>query len=100
MDMIEKSSIGKLAKEISSQIDLSDLKMENMSDISQLFSGDNNAMSSIIQQVSSVMTNKMQSGELNQQELMTEAMSMMGNMNNSGMMESMMSMMKDMDVKR
>jgi hypothetical protein len=100
MNMIENSQIGKLAKEISSQIDLSQIDPANIGNLNELFSGDDNMMGNIIQQVSSVMTNKMQAGEINQEELMKEAMSMMGNLNNSGMMESMMGMMKNMDMKK
>ena len=55
-------------------------------------------MSSIIQQVSSVMSEKIKNGEINQEELMTEAMSMMGNMQNSEMMDSMMGMMQGMNT--
>jgi hypothetical protein len=97
MDMVNNTKIGKLAREISSQIDVSSINTENMAGagINDLFSGDNNAMSSIIQQVSSVMSDKMKNGDIDQEELMKEALSMMGNMNNSDMMESMMGMMKN-----
>ena len=40
------------------------------------------------------MSQKMQSGELNQEELMSEAFSMMGNMQNNDMMASMMKNMQ------
>jgi len=99
MNMIHNTKIGKLAKDISSQIDVSSINPENITNMNDLFSGENNAMSSIIQQVSSVMSEKMKSGEINQEELMTEALSMMGNMQNSDMMESMMGMMQGMNTK-
>jgi hypothetical protein len=99
MDMIHTTKIGQLAKDISSQIDLASITSDNIGSMNDLFSGENNAMSSIIQQVSSVMSDKMKNGEINQEELMTEALSMMGSMQNSDMMDSMMGMMKGMNTK-
>lgn len=99
MNMIHNTKIGQLAKDISSQIDVSAINPENIGNMNDLFSGENNAMSSIIQQVSAVMSEKMKNGEINQEELMTEALSMMGSMQNSDMMESMMGMMKGMNTK-
>lgn len=100
MGMINDTKIGKLAQEISSSIDMSKLNTDGISNMNDLFSGENNAMSSIIQQVSSVMSDKMQSGELNQEELMAEAFSMMGNMKNNDMMDNMMNMMKNTDLNK
>ena len=100
MGMINDTKIGKLAQEISSQIDMSKLNTDGISNMNDLFSGENNAMSSIIQQVSSVMSDKMQSGELNQEELMSEAFAMMGNMKNNDMMDNMMNMMKNTDLNK
>ena len=87
---INDTQIGKLAQEISGQIDLSSINPGSMNNISDLFSGENNAMSSIIQQVSSVMADKMQSGELNQEELMQEAFTMMGKVKNDDLFQQMM----------
>jgi len=42
----------------------------------------------------------MQSGELNQEELMSEAFAMMGNMKNNDMMDNMMNMMKNTDLNK
>ena len=100
MGMINDTKIGKLAQEISTKIDMSTLNTDNISNMNDLFSGENNAMGSIIQQVSSVMSEKMQSGELNQEELMTEAFAMMGNMQNNDMMNNMMNMMKNTDLNK
>lgn len=99
MNMIHNTKIGQLAKDISSQIDVSSINPENIGSMNDLFSGENNAMSSIIQQVSAVMSEKIKNGEINQEELMTEALSMMGSMQNTDMMESMMGMMKGMNTK-
>ena len=87
---IHDTKIGKLAQEISGQIDLSSLNTGSMNSINDLFSGENNAMSSIIQQVSSVMADKMQKGELNQDELMQEAFAMMGKVKDDEMFQHMM----------
>lgn len=100
MGMIHDTKIGKLAQEISSQIDMSKLNTDSINNMNDLFSGENNAMSSIIQQVSSVMSDKMQNGELNQEELMSEAFAMMGNMKNNDMMDNMMNMMKNADLNK
>jgi hypothetical protein len=100
MNMIHNTKIGQLAKDISSQIDVSSINPENIGSMNDLFSGENNAMSSIIQQVSAVMSEKMKNGEINQEELMNEALSMMGSMQNSDMMESMMGMMKGMNTNK
>lgn len=99
MGMINDTKIGKLAQEISTKIDMSKLNTDGINNMNDLFSGENNAMSSIIQQVSSVMSEKMQKGELNQEELMAEAFAMMGNMQNNNMMDNMMNMMKNTDMK-
>ena len=95
ISMLQDSKIGKLAQEISANIDVSQLNGTNMNNINDLFSGENNAMSSIIQQVSSVMSTKMQNGEINQEELMGEAMNMMGNLGNDDMMKNMMNVMQN-----
>lgn len=91
-EMMGDTKIGKLAQEISTQIDMSSIKSENITSINDLFSGDNSAMSGIIQQVSSVMSDKLKTGELNQEELMSEAFSMMGNMKNTNFMQNIMQM--------
>lgn len=87
---INDTKIGKLAQEISGQIDLSSINPGSMNNINDLFSGENNAMSSIIQQVSSVMADKMQKGELDQEELMQEAFTMMGKVKNDDLFQQMM----------
>lgn len=87
---INDTKIGKLAQEISSTIDMSSFKPESVNNINDLFSGENNAMSSIIKQVSSVMADKMQKGEIDQQELMQEAISMMGKVKNDDLFQQMM----------
>lgn len=81
---LANSKIANLAKEISKDIDISSLKSDNPQDmIKNLldFSGSNNVLNNIIQKVSSTLGNKMSSGEIKQEELLGEAMSMMSLMN-------------------
>tara|TARA_Y100000389_G_scaffold202760_1_gene249058 strand:+ start:466 stop:1506 length:1041 start_codon:yes stop_codon:yes gene_type:complete len=89
MDMLKDSKIGNLAKEISESINLSDLNLGNMEegmDIGKLMNGENQAvLGNIIQTVGTKITEKMQNGELNQDELMSEAFGLMGKMNPSSM---------------
>ena len=78
--MLEESKIGKLAKEISEGIDFSGLDEEKLKNIKNpmdvLQNGD--FLGNIINQVGSTITNKMTSGELNQEDLMKDAFSLMG----------------------
>ena len=102
LEFLNNTKIGELAKEISSSIDMSKLTGDNaeeMLDINALMTGSNNMLGDIIQTVGSKITEKIQTGELNQDILMNEALSMMGNLNNNGhgdMMTQMMGMMGSM----
>lgn len=99
LDFMRNTKIGELAEEITASIDLGELKQEDMMNPEKLFSGDNNVLSGIIQSVGSTIQTKIEKGELNQEELLTEAMGMMGNLKNSGhgdMMADMFKMMSTM----
>ena len=102
LEFLNNTKIGELAKEISSSIDMSKLSginPEEMLDMNQLMSGSNNVLGDIIQTVGSKITQKIQTGELNQDVLMSEALGMMGSLNSSGhgdMMTQMMGMMGNM----
>jgi hypothetical protein len=76
------SKICNLAKEISEEIDISNLKIDKPEDIMKMmdFSGSNNVMGDIIKKVSTKITDKISNGELKHDELLNEAMSMMGMM--------------------
>lgn len=78
----QSSKIANLAKEISDEIDINNLKIEKPEDIMKMmdFSGGNNVMGDIIKKVSSKITDKISSGELKHDELLNEAMGMMGMM--------------------
>ena len=111
-ELIGDSKIGQLAKEISSQIDVDSLNLDinNPSELlnpANLFGGDNgNILGNLVQQVGSSITEKMNSGELNQQDLVKDAFSLMNKMqsNSSGnpildnMMGNMMGNQGGMDI--
>ncbi len=72
---------------------------EDLMNMSNLFSGSNNMLGDIIQTVGTKITQKIQNGEINQEELMSEALNMMGSLNTAGhgdMMSQMMNMMGGM----
>lgn len=85
--MLGNSKIANLAKEISQDIDVSALKTDNPEDLikSMLdFNSGNNVLGNIIQKVSSSLNNKISNGELKQEDLLGEAMSMMNMFGGSG----------------
>lgn len=81
---LENSKIASLAKEITGEIDLSNLHIDKPEDISKLMdmSEGNNFLGNIVSKVSSKITEKLNTGELKQEDLMSEAMSVMGALNN------------------
>lgn len=101
LDFMKNTKIGNLAKEISETIDVSKLNIENpeeLLNVENIFNGggSNNVIGDIIKTVGDQISMKIQNGELNQEELMTEALGMMGNLNMGGendMMSQMMNMM-------
>jgi len=82
--ILEESKIGKLAKEISESIDLSGIDEENIKNIKNPLDilQNSNFMGDIINQVGNTITNKMSSGELNQEDLIKDAFSLMGGLQN------------------
>lgn len=83
LESIENSKIASLAKDIAKEIDISSLNIEKPEDIAKMldFSGENNFLGNIVSKVSSTLTEKIGNGELKQEDLMSEAMSMMGMLN-------------------
>ena len=78
------SNIGNLAKEISQDLDLSDLKnLESPDDLMKTLmgGGGEGGLGNIIQKVSSKLQNKMANGQLDEAALMKEATQMMGMLN-------------------
>lgn len=76
-DRLESSTIGSIAKEISSEIDLTNMDIKNPEDIMKLMSGN------IIGKVGEKIQKKISSGEIKQQDLLSEAISMLGSMGNN-----------------
>lgn len=76
MDMFQGSKIGELAKEISQEIDIS--KIGNPQDLLNFSDPNNTTMQDIIKKVGSKIQNKMDKGQLNQEDLVSEAMSLVG----------------------
>lgn len=93
-EFIEKSSIAKLAKEISEEIDAKEFlnlneDMKNMSNpmemMNSLFSGDNsNGIGKLMSAVSEKLKTKMDSGEIDNETLLKDATSMLGNLGGLG----------------
>ena len=83
LESIENSKIASLAKDIAKEIDISSLNIDKPEDIAKMldFSSENNFLGNIVNKVSSTLTDKISKGELNQEDLMSEAMSMMGMLN-------------------
>jgi hypothetical protein len=86
LESIENSKIANIAKEISKEIDISNMSINGPEDIAKLmdFSGSNNFLGNIVSKVSTKLTEKISSGEINQDDLLSEAMSMMGMLNGGG----------------
>ena len=88
-ELIGDSKIGQLAKEISSQLDVDSLNIDinNPSELlnpSNLFGGDNgNILGNLVQQVGTSITEKMNTGELKQEDLVKDAFSLMNKMQNN-----------------
>lgn len=83
---LENSMIGSLAKELQQEIDVNDLpNVENPSDIMNMFSGgDGGKMMGAFGKVMGKMTQKMESGQINNQALMGEVMQMATMMTGAG----------------
>jgi hypothetical protein len=101
---IMNTMIGTLATELASEIDISNLQnISNPSDIlAQLMGGGDNGLGNIINKVSSKLNEKVQSGQLDEKQLLNEAQQMMGDLQGnpmnlfSGMDPNMANMAKNM----
>lgn len=84
MKMFENSMIGNLAKEISEEINVQDLNVENPADLlnfESLMSGSNNVLGNIVSKVSNKIQSKIADGQLNQADLVGEAMNLISMLN-------------------
>lgn len=77
---LEGTKIGNMAKEISEELDMSNIKIEKPEDVMKLITGD--ALGNIIGKVGSKIQEKISTGEVKREELMSEAFNMMGMLNN------------------
>ena len=84
-EFLANTKIGNLAKEISEEIDINSLNIENPADLLKGgFSGENSAFSDIISKVGKKIHQKIDNGELKQEDLMSEAMSMLSSLGGQG----------------
>lgn len=99
LERIMGSKIGRLAAEISQELDPSDLECSNpmdMLDLSKLADG-TSPLGGIITKMGSKLQDKMRTGELNQGELLTEAVSMLKMFDTQNVLGGgLAAMMKDM----
>lgn len=75
MSFVENSKIGRLAKEISEELDFSSIS--NMSDISKFMDPNNNFIGDIVSKVGTKIHNKLSSGDIKQEDLLSEAFGLM-----------------------
>ena len=99
------TSIGKLAKDIVSDLDLSKIKqsIEKDGDILSALGSKESGLGDLLSNVSKKMSEKLASGEINQQELLGDALKFAGNIGGGGKkgsgmpdLSSMMKMMSSM----
>lgn len=77
--------IGDLAKEISQEIKLDDVSQNPTELLGSLLSGEgSNTLMNIVQKVGDKLTKKISSGQVNENQLLSEAQSMMGNLGKMG----------------
>jgi hypothetical protein len=96
---IENSMLGKLAKEISEDINPEEIlgkeDMDPMNLLQGLMSGDKKSnIGKLMSTVCEKVQNKMESGDINQEELLKEAMTLMSSMGGSGGEPNMADIMK------
>jgi hypothetical protein len=95
-ETLSNSSIGSLAREIAQDIDIDGLNIDSPED---LFKGENSkVIGDIVNKVTSNLQTKIKNGSLNQEQIMQEAMSLMGSMGNNDMLKNMMNAMGSMGM--
>ena len=100
LNFLQNSKIGQLAQEITKDIEIDKLNINDPSELlnmESILSGENSALGDIISKVGNKVAAKISSGELKHEDLLSEAMSMMGKLNGgmggmggNGFMEEMM----------
>jgi hypothetical protein len=79
--IIANTKIGEIAREISKDIDIASLNIEKPEDL--LNFQNNNVLGNIVSKVGATLQSKFESGELKHDELLKEAMGMLGNLSGS-----------------
>ncbi|NBU82911.1 MAG: hypothetical protein EBS55_14825, partial [Flavobacteriaceae bacterium] len=74
---LENTKIGKIAEEIAKELDLDEMNLKSPSDILQ---GNGDLLGKIVSNVSNKLQKKFADGSINQTELLSEAMSVIGGM--------------------
>ncbi len=89
-DLIDNSKIGSIAKDICSSLTDIDINPNSSPEelMSSIFSGSNNIIGNLIEQVGSSLTNKINNGEINQEELIGDAFKLIGKLNNDSANEN------------
>ena len=91
-DMFENSKIGQLAKEITEEIDIDSINPEDLMNMNNLFgdqSGSPNILGDVISKVGASIGKKIQNGDIKQDDLIKDAMSMLGQMGGNNPFASM-----------
>ena len=91
---IEDSKIGSLAKEIAQDLDLGSLNIDKPEDIFK--SGNGNMIGDIVSKVSSRLQQKFENGDIQQDDLMKEAMQFIGGMGSGAGADMFANLMKSM----
>lgn len=78
LDFLENSNIGKLAKEISNEINVDNIS--NISDISKLIDPKNNFIGDMVSKVGSKISDSISKGEMKQEDLLSEAFTLMSSL--------------------
>jgi hypothetical protein len=86
LDAIKESSLGRLAQEISSKIDLSELDIQDPTDVMKLFSDERGSkvIGNIMETVSASLQSKIASGDIRQEELVQDALKVMSSLQGGG----------------
>lgn len=80
--MLENTTIGSLAKEIASELDVSKINIEKPEDLLN-FNANNNLLGSIVGKIGSKVNEKIEKGELKHEDLLGEAMGLLKSLGGS-----------------
>jgi len=98
-NMLENSKIASLAKEITDDIDLSKIKVDKPEDMFKVIA-DQNIMGEIIGKVGNKIQQKLQHGDIKQEDFVKEAMSMLGSMKGNPLFANVMKSMNQGEMRK